>query len=101
MKEMFIRMARPPYHLLTGCVPKDGEQLDLAVRRWSRAPRIRGVIAACCQRDPAVRLTIQEAIRLLNGDSWGQIEQSRQQQKQLTGVFALGLLGLLAFALAA
>jgi serine/threonine protein kinase len=89
------------YHLLTACAPKDGQQLDLAVRRWERAPAIREVIAACCQRDPVVRPTIQEVLRLLNGDSWVQIEKSRQQQKQLTGVFALGLLGLLAFALAA
>jgi eukaryotic-like serine/threonine-protein kinase len=89
------------YHILTGQKPQDGQRLELAMKYRNRAPRIRETITACCNHDPSGRPNIQEALRLLNGESWAQIEQSRQQQRHLTAVFALGLLGLLALALGA
>jgi serine/threonine protein kinase len=88
------------FHILTGEKPEDGQRFDLALKRFKRAPRIREMIISCCHPDPAVRPNIQETIRLLNGESWTQIEKSRQEQRQLTGVLALGLLGLLGLALA-
>lgn len=88
------------YHLLTGSKPQDGQRLDLVLQGHARAQKIREIIAVCCQRDPAARPNIQEVLRLLSGESWADIEQSRQQQKQITAVCAFGLLGLLVFALA-
>jgi len=87
------------FHMLTGQKPADGQRFDLALRRFDKAPRIRETIIRCCHLDPAVRPNIQETLRLLNGETWEQIEKRRQEQRELTGVLALGLLGLLGFAL--
>ncbi len=88
------------YHLFTGCKPQDGQRLDLALRGHSRAQKIQEMVAACCHREPAARPSMLEALRLLNGACWTDIEQSRQQQRELTAVCALGFLALLLFATA-
>ncbi len=58
------------YHLATGHKPQDSERLDSAVWQWNGCSRIRRTIAACCHPNPAMRPDIQEALRLLNGESW-------------------------------
>ncbi|MHB8638737.1 MAG: serine/threonine-protein kinase [Candidatus Acidiferrales bacterium] len=87
------------YHLATGQKPRDGQRLDLVVGYWNGCSRIRRTIAACCHPDPAIRPNILEALRLLHGESWIQLQQVRQEQSQLAAVFAVGILGLLVVAL--
>lgn len=88
------------FHVLTGQKPVDGQRFDLALRHFNRAPRIRETIIRCCHSDPEVRPNIQETFRLLNGEPWTQIQKTRREQKALTGVLAIGLLGLIGCALA-
>jgi serine/threonine protein kinase len=71
------------YHLLTGRRPLDGQRLDPSSEGYSNAPKIREVIAACCQLDPNARPTMQEVLRVLNGEQWADIQLERKQLQQL------------------
>lgn len=84
------------FHMLTGKKPTDGQRFDSVLGQSNRAPRIRETIMRCCDRNPAARPNIQEVLRLLNGESWAQIEKVRQER---AGVLALGFLGILGLVL--
>lgn len=84
-------------HLLTGYIPKDGQQIALASRAYPRVPKIREVIAACCQANPRQRPTMSEVLRMLNGESWESIQAARQRRERLA---AAGIVAILVLAVA-
>ena len=71
------------YQLLTGRRPRDDQRLDPTWEGYRSAPKIREVIAACCQFDPNARPTMQEVLRLLRGEQWAGIQAARKQRQQL------------------
>ena len=73
------------YHLLTGRRPVDGQLLDPSSEGYKNAPKIREVIAACCQLDPNARPTMQEVLRVLNGEQWLDIQIERKKRQQFVG----------------
>ena len=84
------------YEMLTGRVPQRGQCINPTAEGYTRAPKIREVIAAGCQQDPNARPTIEEVIRMLNGASWNDILQTRAQvQAWVTGGIAFIALMLL------
>lgn len=85
------------FHLFTGRKPNDEERLDLLMQGYQGAPKIREIIAACCQPNPNARPTIQEVLRLLAGTSWPNLQVERQQQRG-AALCALGVLGLILLA---
>jgi len=74
------------YHLLTGRRRLDGQPLDTSSEGYRNAPKIREAIAACCQLDPNARPTMQEVLRVLNGEQWADIQIERKQRQQLVAV---------------
>lgn len=64
------------FHLLTGLRPQDG--LPFAVPA-NATPKFQEVIVSCCQRNPKLRPTMAEVIRILNGEQWPLILAARQQ----------------------
>lgn len=89
------------YHLQTGRRPKDGQRLDPASEGYRNAPRIREIIAACCQLDPGARPSMQEVLRILGGEQWADIQGARKQRQELAAACVIGVLGLLGAALIA
>ena len=88
------------YELLTGRVPLKGQSLDPTAEGWTRAPKIREIIALGCQSDPKARPTMPEVLRMLKGASWADIQASRAQTRALlTGGVTIGgiILALCAF----
>ena len=85
------------YHLLTGRRPIDGQRLDPTLEGYRNAPKIREIIAACCQFEPSARPTMQEVLRMLAGEKWADIQTERKRSQELAGaaclVGALVLLG--------
>ncbi len=71
------------YELLTGRRPQDGQRLDPTSEGYRNAPKIREVIAACCQFDSNARPTMQEVLRVLRGEQWADILAARKQRQQL------------------
>jgi hypothetical protein len=63
------------------------------------APKIRELIPACCQPNPAARPNMQEVLRLLAGASWTDLQAERQQQR-IAALCAIGILGLVLVAAA-
>jgi eukaryotic-like serine/threonine-protein kinase len=66
------------FHLVTGVRPRDGQALfpifpepDESVRTFEE------IIAACSQVNPNARPTMQEVVRILNGDTWGHVQSDR------------------------
>jgi serine/threonine protein kinase len=85
------------YELLTGKRPSDGQRLDPTTEGYQNAPRIRELITICCNTDPRKRPTIQQLIRVLNGEKWTDIQfQQQQSEALLTGVCVAGA-GILLF----
>jgi eukaryotic-like serine/threonine-protein kinase len=81
------------YHLSTGRKPQDGERLDLLVRHQVMVPKIREIITACCQPNPAARPSMEDVLRLLAGASWPELQAVHQQQR-VGALFALGAVAL-------
>ncbi len=73
------------YHLLTGRRPRDSQRLDPSLERCMSAPKIRQIIAACCQSDPHARPRMQEVLRMLRGEQWADIQAARKQRQELVG----------------
>ena len=82
-------------HLLTGQMPQDSRHLELLWPTYPWAPKICEIIRLCCQPDPRLRPTMPEVLRLLNGDSWAEIQASRQKHQQLAAALVVGVLVLL------
>jgi serine/threonine protein kinase len=83
------------YELLTGRRPQDGQRLGPASEGYGNAPKIREVIAACCQFDPNARPTMQEVLRVLRGERWADIQAARKKNQQLVGaLIGIGILTL-------
>lgn len=77
------------YHLLTGKRPQDGERFEISLAGYSISPKIREIILACCQKSPAARPTIVEVLRMLQGESWLDIQAAKQRSNRLlTGLCA-------------
>jgi len=88
------------YELSTGRKPQDGQRLDLNSERDVKAPKIRDLIAACCQSDPNARPTMGEVVRILDGKQWADIRAEQEKRKELLkGVCLVGGLALLVTAL--
>jgi len=88
------------YQLLTGRRPQDGQRLDPTSDGYKKAPKIREVIAACCQFDPNARPTMGEVLRMLGGAQWADIQAARKQRQQVAAVACVvGLVVLLGAAL--
>lgn len=87
------------YHLATGVVPRDGEQLGELIARYDVPDVIKNAVAACCDAEPANRPSMIEVVRILQGESWGDIQTSKSEAKgwAVLGGIALALL-LMAFA---
>ena len=81
------------YHLLTGQRPKDEHRLDPTSEGYRNAPKIRELITACCQLDPGARPTMQEVLRLLDGQRWTDILAARNQRQEF--VKAVGVIGVI------
>src|SRR6185437_12002273 len=71
------------YHLLTGKRPQDGERFEISLAGYSTSPRIREIILASCQKTPAARPTIVEVLRILQGESWLEIQVAKQKSDRL------------------
>jgi serine/threonine protein kinase len=81
------------FHLVTGCRPQDGQQLDRTMGSNVGAPKIMEIIMACCQSDPTTRPTMPEVLRILRGEHWTAIQAERiQRQGFLAVVCLIGLL---------
>jgi serine/threonine protein kinase len=76
------------WHLATGQRPQDGMSLPAPP---NVSPKTREVIIACFQRNPKLRPTMDEVIRIMNGEQWPLILASRQQaEAALQGILLLG-----------
>jgi serine/threonine protein kinase len=83
------------YELLTGKRPQDGQRLDPSAEGFAKSPKICEIIAACCQFDPAARPSMQEVVRMLNGEQWVNIQASRIQRQQFfAGSIVVSLIAL-------
>jgi len=90
------------YHLQTGRRPQPGQRLDLIAQGHRNAPKIREIIAACCQLVPAARPTMPEVLRLLAGEKWVDIQAERaRRQEFVTAACFIGVAVLGAAALSA
>ncbi|HEY6252553.1 MAG TPA: serine/threonine-protein kinase [Candidatus Angelobacter sp.] len=67
------------YEMLTGRKPQKGQRIDPTAEGYTRAPKIREIIAAGCQPDPKARPNVVEIKRMLNGASWADILQTRKE----------------------
>ncbi len=77
------------YHLLTGRRPVDGQRVDPTSEGYRNAPKIREIIAACCQFEPSARLTMQEVLGMLGGKNWADIQAERKRSQELVGAVCL------------
>ena len=75
------------YELSTGRRPHDGQDFDLGP--WGDA-KIREIINGCCNRDPGLRPTMKDILRLLEGERWEDIQTKRRQRQEFVGVCVLG-----------
>lgn len=81
------------YEMLTGRVPQRGQRLDPTAEGYTRASKIREIIAAGTQLDPMARPTLPEIKRMLAGASWADIQSSRARVQDLV-FWSLIVLGL-------
>jgi serine/threonine protein kinase len=77
------------YHLLTGRRPVDGQRVDPTLEGYRNAPKIREIIAACCQCEPSARPTMQEVLGMLGGKNWADIQAERKRSQELVGAACL------------
>lgn len=81
------------YELSTGQKPQDGQNLDPGP--WADA-KMREIILACGNKDPGLRPTMKDIIRLLRGERWEDIQTQRRQHQELVGTCVLGGLAIFA-----
>jgi serine/threonine protein kinase len=81
-------------HLVTGRPPLDGQQLDPTIHGLNCPEWLRQLIVICSQTDPDARPTMNEVLRILQGDSWAAIYIRKQNDKALTGLLVLAVAGL-------
>jgi serine/threonine protein kinase len=85
------------FHLLTGLNPQDGQRFDQISRWYPTLPKICEVIIACSQLEPDARATMPDVLKMLNGETWTNIQASRKQVQDLIkfatviGVIALAI----------
>jgi serine/threonine protein kinase len=82
------------YHLATARIPRDGERLDIPESE-NVGSMIRHLVSICCVAAPTERPTMADVLRILKGESWTQIRETRRNWKILGGA-ALAVLGLAA-----
>jgi serine/threonine protein kinase len=70
------------YHLLTGCVPQDGQRLDLAQEGFRNASKIWEIIGACCHPEAKARPDMGEVLEILGGMSWVHVRTKRKQRQE-------------------
>lgn len=76
-------------HLLTGRKPQDGEQPNPTAAGYVNAPKIRELITLCCDPNSAARPKMQDIVRILAGESWSDIQATRQLWRLGLGVACL------------
>ncbi len=82
------------FQLVTGRPPQDGQQLDPTVHGFKCPEWLRQLIVICSPADPDTRPTMNEVLRVLQGENWTTIYAQKQNEKALTGLLVLGLAGL-------
>jgi serine/threonine protein kinase len=85
------------YHLVTGQKPVDGQELDPLANGFMCPSRLREVILLCTRTDPKTRPTMQQAVRVLGGESWAsicaEVQAQLERQKGFVGLtLAVGFL---------
>ncbi len=84
------------YQLLTGREPNDDQPFNF--QGAAHAPKIREIIAVCCQHNPDARPGIEEVIRMLGGAAWTEIQLARKQRDEfVSAVSTIGIAGLLLY----
>jgi serine/threonine protein kinase len=79
------------HHLGTGVLPTDDRRVDLASFPQI-PPNIREVISACCVPDPGSRPSALDVLRILDGESWADIQRVRLNWTIGLGIAGVGLL---------
>jgi eukaryotic-like serine/threonine-protein kinase len=79
------------YEMLSGQRPRDGQRLDPTSERYGAAPKVREVIVCCCQSDPKARPTMEEVVRILQGEQWADIQAAQKRGEEF--LTALGVIG--------
>jgi serine/threonine-protein kinase len=79
------------HHLLTGQKPQDGQRLDLSIAEFEGSAKIREIVGACCQLNPAARPKMNEVLRMLRGETWARIQEERKNLRD--GLVAVGVAG--------
>lgn len=74
------------YELATGQMPRDDQDLDPGL--WAD-PKIREIIVACCNKNPLLRPTMEDILRLLGGEQWEHILIKRQQNQEVVATCIL------------
>jgi serine/threonine protein kinase len=70
------------YHMVTGRVPIDGQNLDPRANDCVVSETLREVIVNCCQADPASRPNMNDVLRMLRGERLATIRAKRQEVMQ-------------------
>lgn len=83
------------YHLATGMVPRDGQRL-LISGAGHVSPLIREIVAICCHPSPAARPRMVDLLRILNGERWAAIVESRNKWR--AAIVMAGAVGMIAWA---
>lgn len=77
------------YELVSGEPPRDGQRFKPTERQERAAPKLWEVIRCCCQANPKVRPTMVEVVRMLEGASWGEIQEARRRTEGLLKVIGV------------
>lgn len=77
------------FHLVTGCKPQDGQSLYIPEPDESIATLVQ-IIAACSQGNPNARPTMQEVVRILNGDTWEHVQSDRNSRNLIGAACVIG-----------
>lgn len=64
------------WHLATGRVPREEMSVDEMIGAIDDA-LIRELIWSCCQPNPGMRPSMNDVLRLLNGESWSEVRKQR------------------------
>ena len=76
------------WHLATGRCPADGQRFDAGIDNFASDAVIRELVVACCQPNPGKRPSMTDALRILNGESWLDI-QAQRDKARVALVFAV------------
>jgi len=70
------------------------QRLDLLAQMYESAPKIRELIALCCQKKPGTRPTMNEVLQILGGEQWANLQEARQRQGLTAACAVVGLAAL-------